>query len=297
MKLQKTISVLTALLLTMQCAVLPAWAESAEPVPTGSYQINPIGSDLLPEDLPEPEGEQGETLFVEQAAVYYTTVEDAADAIMDAMKRREAAISVGVTREVYDILNSADLHPHNVLFNAACEHDPDDPTAGDYHGQLYHYWQSESSWYGNNHSIVYNITYRTTLAEEQLVDAAVAELVAQWTAADMKTYETICTIYDYITENVVYDYAGLDAGDLHVYTAYKGLIEGDFNPVLPACHGNGNRCPGNPQYRRRKPCMEYCGAGRAVLQSGRHMGSGLSCYRVRMVLKEYGRFCIPYPQR
>ena len=211
---------------TLQCAVLPAWAESAEPVPAGSYQINPIGSELLPEDLPEPEGEQGETLFVEQAAVYYTTVEDAADAIMDAMKRREAAISVGVTREVYNILNSTDLHPHNVLFNAACEHDPNDPTAGDYHGQLYHYWQSDSSWYGNNHSIVYNITYRTTLAEEQQVDAAVAELVAQWTAADMKPYEAICTIYDYITENVVYDYDGLDAGDLHVYTAYKGLIEG-----------------------------------------------------------------------
>ncbi len=226
MKLQKTISVLTALFLAMQCAVLPAWAESAEPVPTGSYQINPVGSDLLPEDLPEPEGEQGETLFVEQAAVYYTTVEDAADAIMDAMKRREAAISVGVTREVYDILNSADLHPHNVLFNAACEHDPDDPTGGDYTGQLFDYWKSSSTWYGDNHSIVYDITYRTTLEEEQQVDAAVAELVAVWEAADMNDYETVCAIYSYITENVVYDYAGLEANDVQIYTAYKGLIEG-----------------------------------------------------------------------
>lgn len=72
----------------------------------------------------------------------------------------------------------------------------------------------------------FTLTYYTTRAQEDEMDTAVAALVKKLGLTDSGTtdLEKIAAVYDYICENVTYDYDRAD--ELISHTAYAALIEG-----------------------------------------------------------------------
>lgn len=159
--------------------------------------------------------------------VYYNNKEEAASELLTRLKKRESEINIGVTKELFWAMGGSSAW--STLFETARTHNKNDPTGGDYTG---HAWKSMQYAYGEgattgNYILQFNIIYRTTRAQEDEMDEKVAELVAQWEVQDLGEYDTIKTIYDYITANVTYDYDGLyDETDKIKYTPYGALCEG-----------------------------------------------------------------------
>ena len=82
----------------------------------------------------------------------------------------------------------------------------------------------------------YTPEYYTTAQQEAQMDQAVKELLDRLDVYDATDYEKVCAIYDWMTANVVYDYAGLEAQDGYLmYTAYAALING-----TSVCQGYAN---------------------------------------------------------
>ncbi len=112
------------------------------------------------------------------------------------------------------------------LLEGALAHDGT-PTGGDYL-----FWHMESyglraGWSGNDITYTYSVTYRSTAAQEEALDAAVDALLAQLDLDGKSDHEKVCAVYDYMTENIYYDHDGLfDDSDQTKYTAYGALVEG-----------------------------------------------------------------------
>lgn len=186
------------------------------------YIVNPYGATI---DQPSLISDAEEEVTTSVPEVFYETKNEAAQALLNGLKAREETIAIGVTRELYTALGQGDAW--NAVFDAAIAHDPDDPKGGDYTGLLF---DGASGGYGevgsDNNILVYNMTYRSTKEQEDAVDEKVDELVTEWKAQDLSEYDTIKTIYDYITANVTYDEEGLlDETDLTKFTAYGALYE------------------------------------------------------------------------
>lgn len=86
----------------------------------------------------------------------------------------------------------------------------------------------------------FKITYDTTLEQENAVGKRIGELFAQWETAygfsSLSDYERLKVIYDYICENVVYDYDNLaNSSYMLKYSAYAALING-----TAVCQGYAN---------------------------------------------------------
>ena len=115
------------------------------------------------------------------------------------------------------------------------------PTQGDY--ILRHYGKCAgnlqySSKVGATFS--YTITYDTTQNQENKVEEKIDELFTAWDAEcgfyDLSDYEQVKVIYDYICENVVYDYDNLlNLNYTLKYSAYAALING-----TAVCQGYAN---------------------------------------------------------
>lgn len=82
---------------------------------------------------------------------------------------------------------------------------------------------STGKWY---YKLPYNITYYTTAEQEAAVDTAVAALKAEIFTDDMNDFETVKAAYDWICENVRYDYTNLNNSAYKLkYSAYAALID------------------------------------------------------------------------
>lgn len=225
MKFRKWIAVGLAL-----CMMLPntAMAVDVETEPefvflgTG-YIENPYGTHLDQPSLISDE----EEITIPTPEVFYETKDEAAQALLTELKERDDQIVIGVTKELYTALEEGET-AWKAVFDAAIAHDPDDPKGGDYTGLLYDGIGGGYGEVGSDKNVfVYMMTYRTTAEEEAAVDEKVTELVTEWKSQDLSQYDTIQTIYDYITANVTYDNAGLnDEEDVRKYTAYGALCEG-----------------------------------------------------------------------
>lgn len=248
MKLKKLISLVTALLLTLQCAPLTSLATDRDEIviyPTS--QCNPYGEVYI-EDPGMAIGDDGipQTPTV---STYYANLNDAIDAILLGFKNRDAQVAVGLSYSAYNVcINTIEADPVlkekyaypgqegqydfiAYLFDKAVAHDKNDPKGGDYTGQLYDQYGAGGVSNANGVVVYFDMIYRTTAEQEAAVDQKVAELVAQWNRSNngnpLTEMQKIKLIYDYITANVAYDYAGLiDYTDALKYTAYGALIEG-----------------------------------------------------------------------
>ncbi|MCD7787309.1 MAG: InlB B-repeat-containing protein, partial [Firmicutes bacterium] len=76
--------------------------------------------------------------------------------------------------------------------------------------------------------LTYTFSYYTNASEEAAVTKKISQVLSGFGFTSSTTdYEKISAIYDYICENVTYDYDGLNNdSDVLKYTAYGALIEG-----------------------------------------------------------------------
>ncbi|MBE7001717.1 MAG: hypothetical protein E7421_03330 [Ruminococcaceae bacterium] len=166
-------------------------------------------------------------------ADYLESLEDVIAVVRQGLESRQETISVSFVTQTYsenlmrDVLNAAIAHTGV-------------PTQGDY--LRWQIGQNEMSMggyaYGEDYylTLTYTPEYYTTAQQEAQMDVAVEErldLLNVYTATD---YEKVCAIYDFICENVVYDYAGLaEENNTQIYTAYAALING-----TSVCQGYAN---------------------------------------------------------
>lgn len=125
------------------------------------------------------------------------------------------------------------------LFDIALEH-TGVPTQGDYLRWQYKNWECSSSLRSNGReyvlSISYQINYYTSAQQEAILDSAIKKLLDQLDVYNANDYEKVCAIYDYMCDNIVYDHAGLEAGDSSlIFTAYAALIN-----KTSVCQGYSN---------------------------------------------------------
>ena len=176
------------------------------------------------------------------AALGSETMEDLAEAgvyVREQMENRVEAFSVTVNN--YEFAGEAQLMEDLLTVENALMVHTGEPTQGDYirrHLTQYGYSVSVTST-----QLISNwtVVYKTNAEQEKVVDERVDELIAQWDAAydinDLTDEEKITLVYDYICENVVYDYDHLAMGSGYplMFSAYAALIDG-----TAVCQGYSN---------------------------------------------------------
>ena len=179
--------------------------------------LNPLYGDILTEaDLVA-----SEELPMLLADDTYTSLEEAAAAVAEAMMNRQTVITVYLETE------TAVPDARKVLMNMAMEHNGI-PGQGDnlrfqYAGYKTTYSSSVSG--GIYYSYIkYTMTYMTTAAQEAQVTAATAALRQQLGLSGKSVPEKIVAVYNWMCDNIDYDYAGLSNSDLLEYTAYDAII-------------------------------------------------------------------------
>ena len=164
-------------------------------------------------------------------AVYSTDVSELAETLREAMVQRKNTVEVYYQIPVSDFDGSeAALRTvADGIVNAALTH-TSKPTEGDYlRWDLGGYGLTATIAYDSDYyylDLAYGITYYTTAEQQRELDGAVEALLAQFAfSSSTSDYDKICAIYDYICDNVVYDYENLENSE-HVlkYTAYAALI-------------------------------------------------------------------------
>lgn len=221
--LQKIMAFLLAAALLI--SVVPAGvlaAESADnsiPVETESgYFINPLYADTVtPEDLVKPEKN-----VAPQAEVSCSSIAEAAAIVRAGMKGRAETVTLQYVTEVRE----NDMAQQ--IMNQALAH-TGQPTEGDYLLWQYGGIQYRMSGYISGGlyylTFTFTITYYTTGEQEQAMDAAVDALLQELDLDQQSDFETVKIIYDWICENVTYDYEHLkDKTYTLKHTAYAALI-------------------------------------------------------------------------
>ena len=105
-----------------------------------------------------------------------------------------------------------------------------DPKEGDYLMWQYGGWsgQVEESYSNEVYKFHYTITmtYYTTAAQEKELDTAVTKLLKTLNVGSKSDYQKVCAVYDYIRDNVTYDYDHLeDTSYMLKHTAYAALVK------------------------------------------------------------------------
>lgn len=182
--------------------------------------VNPLYEDVIDvSDLRQPSKSSISTLAVSE---YYTSMAEAGVSMRNQMKERQETIEVGIQADAYDgtmaksIAASALVHTGN-------------PIEGDYLRWQYGGWRCSISYYSQNNiyyiTFIYTVTYYTTANQEQEMDAAVDDVLNRLNLDSKTNYEKVQGIYDYICDNVVYDYDNLNDSSYDLkYTAYAALI-------------------------------------------------------------------------
>ena len=210
--------------------------------------INPLYADVLTEDdLLKPseaelqeessEGASGRrslsTAKFTDEPEYYTNIKDAAEYFREQMKARSESITVP-----YQITGSYETLSEDIS-NEAMVH-TGKPTEGDYLRFQYGGWESSTSGYSSGDTyyltITYTMTYYTSAEQEAELTEAINNLVQELDLDRKSDYEKIKAVYDYITDNVTYDYENLDNDDYTLKaTAYAALMN-----KTAVCQGYSN---------------------------------------------------------
>ncbi len=182
-------------------------------------QVNPLYADVLSADELVPHQDPGVELMSSASDPY--TFAEAAAYLRGIMRQR--TVSTGYIYYLSDTSNLDDL------VEAATAH-TGEPTEGDYLKWQYGGYTGRRGDYGvqeNGQTLLkidLTFTYYTTAAQEQTLDDAVRNLLAYLNPTGTD-YEKFRTIYDYICDNVSYDYENLyDDSYKLKYSAYAALI-------------------------------------------------------------------------
>ena len=203
--------------------VAPVKAQVPEFQPLATVKKTVTVSQLLEVASPVPD----------DGADYLESLEDVIAAVRLGFENREEMITVSFVTRTYSEQMLDDISAAALAHTGV-------PTQGDYLQ-----WQigdCEMSLGGYRYGADYYLTlmftpvYYTTAQQEAEMDQAVKALLDRLDVYTATDYEKVCAIYDYICENVEYDYAGLAANNSNlIYTAYAALING-----TSVCQGYAN---------------------------------------------------------
>ncbi len=206
-----------------------AGGTALEPITIAPY-INPLYADVITEDdLVKPRDNVPPTLNASGIAEDgEPTLENAVAAMREGLRRREETIVVSAM--VSEWTSEAVTALTHEISDKALEH-TGVPEEGDYIRWHYGGWRSSTSGSsvagGYKATVTYTVTYYTTAEQEQAVDAKVDAVLAELDVADADDYTKIKAVYDYICENVTYDYDTLEDDSYKLkYSAYAALING-----------------------------------------------------------------------
>ena len=186
--------------------------------------INPLyKNEVTEEDLNTSSSNNAAEVAISDA--YYASVENAGVAMRSGLKEREATIQIQ-----YQSTDSYDSSITRDIVDTALSH-TGNPTEGDYLMWQYAGWRANISYYSSDavyyYTITYTLTYYTTAGQEEEMDTAVTNVMNQLNVTDKDDFAKIQSIYDYICNNVTYDYTNLNDSDYKLkYTAYAALING-----------------------------------------------------------------------
>lgn len=156
-------------------------------------------------------------------------MEEAAAILRKGMKNRAETVTVNVS---YD---GSSKEVSNAVSDAAMVH-TGVANEGDYLRWQYAGSRSRISYFGTNFTITYTLTYYTTAEQETQMDTAVEELLTELNVDELSDYETVRAIYNYMCNNISYDYDNLsDSAYKLKYTAYAALIN-----KTAVCQGYAN---------------------------------------------------------
>ena len=224
---------------------VPETTESPEmPKASGSatipFQVNPIYEDVYTtEDFPEFQNQQPaedaptqESGIGQKPGMLYSptflTMEEATVLLRGYMKERRTSFDLYVVDDgiygyeglVDELLEAVMVHTGN-------------PTEGDY--LLWHYagWGGTVEWddgykYGYTDTVYHfevQMAYLTTAAQEQEMNTAVNRILDFLGVRTLTDYAKVKGVYDYICQNITYDYANLeDTTYLLKHSAYAALV-------------------------------------------------------------------------
>lgn len=226
-RIRQCLSMLLVLALLLTCAPLPALAAEPNEVHSAQgVQVNPIskgtnvaqgGFVSLKTDVPFSE--------------YLTTYEEVALRLRECMKNREASFTFYLRTT-----NDSPQGIIDIIWEKAMEH-TGNPVEGDYILRQYdtYKWYTEWDYSGEYIYYVYQMefTYLTTADQETRMDEAVAAFFDEEVSISdsMTDYEKLRIIYDWVAQNVYYDYDH-PVDYMVKHSAYAALVD-----RLAVCQG------------------------------------------------------------
>ena len=231
MKHTRWIALLLALVMVL--GLMPGTAlaagEDAQKKESGyeqlSFRVNPLYEGLIDEDDYIKSEVTAPRLEVDQLYATYVTVDKAGATLRDAMEARKASVELHVK---YESSNYEELI--NLIFMAAFDH-TGVPTEGDslqwqyagWSGQVEYGYNDSTSMY--QHDFVIDLQYYTTAAQEKELTSAVNSLLKSLNVSSKSDYQKACAVYDYICDNITYDYENLEDDSYTLkFSAYAALV-------------------------------------------------------------------------
>lgn len=156
---------------------------------------------------------------------YYDTVEAAGAALREGMTARKGTIEIGFTTT-----KELDQSIIDEFMEEAFKH-TGNPIEGDYlRGHYSSYKASATGKVKNgvyNWVFTYTVKYKTTAAQEEATDKAVADMISEMKLSGKDTFSKIKSIHDYMCKNVTYDWDHKkDDACTDKYTAYGACVNG-----------------------------------------------------------------------
>ena len=233
--------ILSALLATiMLFGMMPmvTYAQAEEmPMLTTTY-VNPVYDSVL---SPEEISIDVSSPAMLSAPVYHTDPSTTAAEMRAALESRAAEVTIGyqIPKNSFNEETLGEIT--DGIFEAAYAH-TGVPTQGDYLRWHFAYCGISAMSSGTNldgtiwyTDLTFHLEYYTTQEQEEVVAARVDSLLAELNPTGTD-YEKIKTVYDWMCENIVYDYANLNDPTYDLkYSAYAALING-----TSVCQGYSN---------------------------------------------------------
>ena len=195
----------------------------AESAPLEFYDtyINPLYEDSFSEsDLAKPR----QTRAVYNGE-YIGSAKELAAVIRNGMKNRQETLNLQINADDQESLKALIRE----AFQIAIAH-TGVPTEGDYLRWQYGGWRSSGNgYYADDGSIDWDITltvsYYTTAAQEAELDRRIDAVLDELNVDNATEYHKILAIYDYICENVTYDYENLEDTSYYLkHSAYAAMM-------------------------------------------------------------------------